>query len=115
MILPLRVFGRRSTNAISFGRDRRAEALAGEADQLDAERRRSARSRRCSDDERLDELPGDRIGLADHARLGHGRVLHQRALDLERPDEVAGRLDDVVAPPDEPEVAVARRGGRGRR
>ena len=56
--------------------------------------------------ERLDDLPGDRVGHADHARLGDRRVLEQRALDLERPDQVAGRLDDVVAAPDEPEVAV---------
>ena len=57
-------------------------------------------------DERLHDLAGDRVGLADHAGLGDRRVLHQRALDLERADQVAGRLDDVVAPPDEPEVAV---------
>ena len=34
------------------------------------------------------------------------RVLHQRALDLERADQVPGRLDDVVAAADEPEPAV---------
>jgi hypothetical protein len=33
-------------------------------------------------------------------------MLHQRALDLEGADQVAGGLDDVVGAPDEPEVAV---------
>ena len=50
--------------------------------------------------------PDDWIGLADHAGLGDGGVLHERALDLERADEMAGRLDDVVTPADEPHVAV---------
>ena len=57
-------------------------------------------------DESLDDLARGRIGLADHAGLGHRRVLHQRALHFERPDEVAGRLDDVVGATDEPVVAV---------
>ena len=57
-------------------------------------------------DERLDHLAGHRVGLADHAGLGDGRVLHQRALDLERADQVAGGLDHVVGAADEPEVAV---------
>ena len=48
----------------------------------------------------------DRIGLADDARLGDGRVLEQRALDLERADQVPGRLDHVIRPTDEPEVAI---------
>ena len=61
---------------------------------------------RLERDERLDELARDRVGLADDARLRDGRVLHQRALDLERADQVAGRLDDVVGAADEPEVAV---------
>jgi hypothetical protein len=57
-------------------------------------------------DERLDHGAGDRIGLADHARLRDRRVLEQHALDLERSDEMAGGLDHVVAAPDEPVVAL---------
>src|SRR3989304_4589930 len=45
-------------------------------------------------------------GLADAARLGDGRVLEEGALDLERADEVAGGVDDVVGTADKPEVAV---------
>ena len=47
--------------------------------------------------------------------LGHRRMLHQRALDLERADQVAGRLDHVVGAADEPEVAVGIAPARGRR
>jgi hypothetical protein len=57
-------------------------------------------------DERLHDLADDRVGLADDAGLGDRGVLDERALHLERADEVAGGLDDVVGPADEPEVAV---------
>jgi hypothetical protein len=58
------------------------------------------------DDERLDHRPGGLVGLADHAGLDDGRVFVEHRLHLERSDQVAGGLDDVVAPADEPEVAV---------
>ena len=53
-------------------------------------------------DERLDDLAGDRIGHPDDAGLDDRRMLHQDVLDLDRSDEVAGRLDDVVGAGDEP-------------
>jgi hypothetical protein len=51
-------------------------------------------------------LSAHRVGHSDDAGFGHGLVLHQNALDLEGTHHVAGRLDDVVGPTDEPEVAV---------
>ena len=45
-------------------------------------------------------------GLDDDGRFGHGGVLEQGRLDLERADQVAGRVDDVVVAAGEPEVAV---------
>ena len=89
MILPLRVCGRCVPEIDLLRRDRRPEPLAGVAEQFPAQllARLVARLQR---DERLDHLARHRIGLADHAGLGHGRVLHQRALHLERADQVAG-------------------------
>jgi len=71
-------------------------------------------------DERLDRLADDRIGLADHAGLGHCRVLHQRALDFERPYQVPGDLITSSARPTNQynhrrHAAPGRRSGRGRR
>src|SRR2546428_7136313 len=43
---------------------------------------------------------------AHHRGLGHGRVLDQRALHLERADAVGRRSDDVVGAGREPQVAV---------
>ena len=88
-----------------FGRDGRAEANAGKSQELRRERvvRLEARLERH---ERLDDLHRDGVRLADDSGLGHRGVLEERALDLERPDEVPGRFDDVVGAPDEPEVAV---------
>ena len=62
---------------------------------------------RLERDKRLDGVAGHLVGLADHRSLGHRGMLHQGALDLERTDEMAGRLDHVVGAADEPEVAVA--------
>ena len=49
---------------------------------------------------------GQRVRLAYHAHLSDRRVLHQRALHLEGPDEVSCGLDDVVGSADEPHEAV---------
>ena len=114
MILPLRVLGRFGAEVDLLRRHRRAEALAGVAQQLLASASDGSKAR-LERDERLDHLAGNRIGLADHAGLGDRRVLHQRALDLERADQVARRLDHVVRAPDEPEVAVLVPLARGRR
>ena len=40
---------------------------------------------RLEANEGLDDLTGDRIGLADDPGLGDGGMLHQRAFDFERP------------------------------
>src|SRR4029453_13285767 len=57
-------------------------------------------------DEGLDQLAALGVGLADHRRLGHRRVLNQGRLDLEGADAGGGRGDHVVVAGDEPEVAV---------
>ena len=114
MILPLRVFGRLAAKSISFGATAEPSRLAREAEQFQAQcvARLVAGFER---DEGLDELADQRVGLADHAGLGDRGMLHQRALDLERADHVAGGLDDVVGAADEPEVAVGVALRRGRR
>src|SRR5512132_386658 len=55
-------------------------------------------------DERLDHVAALGVGAGHHRRLGHRRVLQQGALDLERPDPVAGRDDHVVGPARVPDV-----------
>ena len=57
-------------------------------------------------DEGLDDFTGDGIGLANDPSFGDRRVLHQRALDLERPDQVASRLDHIVGAADKPKITV---------
>ena len=90
MILPLRVLGRWSRISIWRGRNGRPERRAGVGPQL-AHQGSSVGSRPGFErDERLDDVAGDLVGDADDAGLGDGRVLEQRALDLERADEVAG-------------------------
>ena len=113
MTLPLRVCGRCWSNVdLARARRRRGGGVRRRAAVAQLVVRRVAAAQR---DERLDQLAGHRVGLADHAGLGHRRVLHQRALDLERPDQVPGRLDHVVGAADEPEVAVVVHAGPGRR
>ena len=46
------------------------------------------------------------VGGADDGRLGHGRVVDQRRLDLGGRDPVARDVHHVVDPTEEPEVAV---------
>ncbi len=55
---------------------------------------------------RFDHFTDHRIGLADDAGLGHGRMLHQRALDFERADQMARGFNHIVGAADEPEVTV---------
>ena len=105
MILPLRVFGRFSRKSISLG------ATAGPS-RLRAWPSSSLRKASLGSnaglqrDEGLDDFSGSRVRNADHAGLGDGGVLHQRAFDLERADQMAGALDHVVRPADEPVIAV---------
>src|SRR5215469_6991770 len=56
--------------------------------------------------EGLDDVPAERIRLADDGGLRHRRVAEDRALDLEGTDPIAGALDHVVRPSLEPEVAI---------
>ncbi len=57
-------------------------------------------------DERRNHFAAKFVGTADHAALGHRRVLQARALDLDGADAVAGNLDDLVGAAAEPHVAV---------
>ena len=66
-------------------------------------------------DEGLHDLHVHVVGLADRGGLGHGLVLEQRRLDLERADQVPAGVDHVVVAADEPEVAVVVDAWRGRR
>src|SRR5690606_1328223 len=61
---------------------------------------------RCKNHVGLDDLGPVWIGLADDGGLGNGRVLDERRFDLERPDSVACRDDDIVRPADEPELDI---------
>ena len=106
MILPLRVCGRSSENAISRGATAGPSRRAGEARAARGAAPRVGIDARLERDEGLHDLARHRVGHADHAGLGDGRVLHERALHLERADEVARGLDHVVGAADEPEVAV---------
>ena len=59
-------------------------------------------------DRRQRTLAPPLVGHADHARLQHGRVGHQRVLQLHRGDPLAAGLDDVLGPVGERQVAVGR-------
>ena len=106
MILPERVFGRSSAQMIRFGPGEFADPLG---DVVADARRPARRSRSWSPsqgDEGADRLAGVLVGLADHRRLGDLVVGDDRRLDLGGREPVAGDVDDVVDPPDHPEVAV---------
>ena len=57
-------------------------------------------------DERRERLTLELVGPAHHRRLGHRRMVHQRALDLHRADPVARHVEHVVHPAQNPPVAV---------
>ena len=57
-------------------------------------------------DRRLDGKAANRVGHTGDGAFTHRCVLKQLAFDLERPDAVAGRLDDVVVSANVPEVTV---------
>src|SRR4029453_4900413 len=58
-------------------------------------------------DERLRYRVSQRIGARHHGRLGHGLVLDQYALELERAHAIIGGLEHVVGAADEGQIAVA--------
>ena len=103
MILPLRVRGSDGVNSISRG------AIAAPSSRRPCATVERSASRLVAGlelDDRFHDLADDRVGQTDHGGLQHGRMQVQRALDLERTDQMAGRLDDVVAAADEPEIAA---------
>src|SRR5205823_5313534 len=59
-----------------------------------------------ADDIRSDCLPQELVGHSDHRRLLHAGQREQDVLDLHWADLLAPRLDDLVAPAHEVEVAV---------
>ena len=58
------------------------------------------------DDGGLDDLPADLVRRGGNAAFEHVRQLHDDVFDLERPDAVAGGLDDVVRAANVPVEAV---------
>ena len=56
--------------------------------------------------EGLHQLGAFGVRLADHGRFDHGRMLHECALDIERPDAVTGRRDDIVGAAHEADATV---------
>ena len=106
MILPERVFGRSAVK----------QDLVGPRDRADLLRRRARAARRassavaawpsCSVTNATIAWPLISCGPADDRRLGHRRVLDERALDLHRADAVARDVHHVVDAADDPEVAV---------
>ena len=105
IILPERVLGITSTGSYLARSDRRGQPLPREPHQFTPQVGRPFVIG-VEGNERLHDLHGDRIGLANHARFSNGRVLDQCAFDLERPDKVTGRVDHVVRPALEPEIPV---------
>src|SRR5262245_9764380 len=55
---------------------------------------------------RRDPLSFDLVRPADDSRLGHFRMVDERALDLHRPNTMSGDIQDVVDTPEQPIVAV---------
>ena len=108
--MPERVFGRSSAQTIRFGRANLPIRSATSARiRLDRSSRRLGAA--AQGDEGADRLAGVLVGLADHRRLGDVGVGDDRRLDLGGREPVAGDVDDVVDPPDHPEVAVGVRAG----
>jgi len=62
--------------------------------------------------EAVDGVALELVGQADGGGLRHGGMAHQGALDLGRAQAVSADLEDVVAPADDPEVAVLVHLGR---
>ena len=85
-----------------------ARILVGRRDALDVLLQFERRARRCPECRALSRTnaftiaPRSAIGTRDYRRFDHRRMLEQGALDLERPDAIAGRADHVVGASDEP-------------
>src|SRR6266568_9101334 len=62
---------------------------------------------RCQNDKRLDNGATYFVGAGDDGRFGHGVVLEEGALDLERTDAIPGANDHVISPTHKPEIALS--------
>jgi carotenoid cleavage dioxygenase len=60
----------------------------------------------AQNDKDVDRIALDVVRQGNCGGLGHGRVRDQRRFDLGRAEPVAGNLDDVVGPADDPEIAA---------
>ena len=105
MILPERVFGRSSAKAICFGRAS-LPIFSATWSRSSASSSSPPSTLALGRDEGEDRLARVLVGDADHRRLGDALVADQRRLDLHRREPVAGDVDHVVDPADDPEVAV---------
>ena len=105
MILPERVFGRSSAQMIRFGRAN-LPIRSATVSRIPSSSSSVPSVVALERHERADRLTGLLVGLADHRRLGDRLVGDDRRLDLGRREPVARDVDDVVDPPDHPEVAV---------
>ena len=115
MILPLRVLGSASVKRISSGWASAPISLRDPVDQLLLQRVRSACGPLASVTNAAMPWPFISCGMPTHRGLGDRGVGDQRAFDLHRAQAVAGDVEHVVDAAHDPEVAVARRGGRRRR
>ena len=105
MIFPERVLGRSSLHRMRFGRaslpiwrcDVRADLGLDLGSPLEVTLERH---------ERDDRLAGELVRLSDDGRFGDFLVGHDRGLDLGGRETVAGDVDHVVDPPDDPQVPV---------
>src|SRR5512140_2324044 len=88
-----------------LGHGQRRQLLPDEVHDLEVEIL-AGREARLQGDEGFDDLEVDGVRLADDGRFGDRRVFEQGGFDLERADQVAGRVDDVVVAPGEPVVSV---------
>ena len=110
MIFPERVFGSLVGELDLARRGDGAEDLAHVLDQLGAQRLAGLLAA-AQEDEGLDRLPLDRVGLADHRRLADGGVADQRRLDVGGADAVAGDVEDVIGAAENGDVAILVVGG----
>ena len=100
MIFPDRVWGERVGEVDLPGRAPAPSRRRAVRDQLAPQRVPAScpgRSRPA-----FTNVPATSSGLPNTPACRHGGVLDEGRLDLEGADQVAGRLDDVVGPGDEP-------------
>ena len=105
-ILPVAVFGSSATNSIQRGYLYGAILSFTKRLELVGQRRRRPPAGSFSTTKALRLHQAVAVLPADHGGLQHGRVLDERALDLDRRDPDAADLQHVVGAAGVPEVAV---------